>query len=463
MVALAATSTRSQISGATNSTTGATCSGGGSADGDCRNSVSFLLNNGTTLKSRYAWNINANTGVFSTHDTSGTAQHNIAFTATAPGGYQLDIATNRMGDLNRISDVLNCEGSADTSSITGTSDLALSSGTLSLADPGDISNGGSTTESFNQNRAATIFPGEGGTHMRRILLGLVVSALLVGLRPSPATAQADHLQCFKIKDTAAKASYTADLTPADTGLPVAAGCVVRVPARLLCVDVVKSIVGTPIPPGAPAGDPTHKFLCYKVKCPKAAPTASVVDQFGTHQVIVKSTSILCAPVPVPTTTTTSTTTTTTMCAAGFADCDNNSVNGCEANLASDPNNCGGCGTACPSAPNAAPGCTAGQCMFTCNAGYADCDTQAPNGCEVSLASDPNNCGGCGTACLSAPNAPPTCTASLCTFTCAAGYADCDNMQVNGCEVNTTSDPNNCGACGNVCPVGNSCVSSACVP
>src|SRR6266849_2672317 len=90
--------------------------------------------------------------------------------------------------------------------------------------------------------------------MRRILTGLAMTALFLGLLPSLAVAQADHLQCFKIKDTVAKATYTADLTPADTGFPVATGCIVRVPARLLCVDVVKSIVGTQ-PPGAPAGAP----------------------------------------------------------------------------------------------------------------------------------------------------------------------------------------------------------------
>ena len=132
-----------QLSSATNSTTGATCSGGGGADGDCRNSVSFsTANNGTTFTSRYAWNINADTGTGSTHDTSGNAQHNVAFSATATGGYRLDISTTRNGDMNRISDIAGCDGRSDTSGITGSSNIALSSGTLSLADPGAIGNGG---------------------------------------------------------------------------------------------------------------------------------------------------------------------------------------------------------------------------------------------------------------------------------------------------------------------------------
>ena len=53
-----------------------------------------------SLTSRYAWNINADTGIFSTHDTSGNARHNVDFTATAPGGYRLDISTSRVGELS---------------------------------------------------------------------------------------------------------------------------------------------------------------------------------------------------------------------------------------------------------------------------------------------------------------------------------------------------------------------------
>ena len=85
-----------QISSPSESTAGASCSGGGGGDGDCRNSVSFSTSsNGITFTSRYAWNINADTGVFSTHDTSGNAQHNISFSVTAPGAYFLTIDSRR--------------------------------------------------------------------------------------------------------------------------------------------------------------------------------------------------------------------------------------------------------------------------------------------------------------------------------------------------------------------------------
>ena len=78
------------ISGAATSTSGATCSGGGSTDGDCRNSSAFTANTSSTITSRYAWNINADTTVFSTHNTSGNAQHHVTFTATAPAEVWID-------------------------------------------------------------------------------------------------------------------------------------------------------------------------------------------------------------------------------------------------------------------------------------------------------------------------------------------------------------------------------------
>jgi hypothetical protein len=145
------------ISGASSSNGGSTCSGGNNADGFCGSSTSVPVNNGSTLQSRYAWNINADTAVFSTRDTSGTAQHNVGFTATAPGGYRLDIATQRIGMLQRNDDAPNCDGQAHTSGISGSSNIALNSGTLSLSSPADIGNGGGDNQiPFNQSSSAFI-------------------------------------------------------------------------------------------------------------------------------------------------------------------------------------------------------------------------------------------------------------------------------------------------------------------
>ena len=147
-----------QLSSPTDSATGATCSGAGSVDGDCRNTAAFsTANDGTTFTSRYAWNINADTGVGSTHDTTGNAQHNVAFTATAPGGYRLDIVTSRFGDIRTINDLAGCSGSADTGGVTGSSNVAVdvNGSALSLADPGGFGTSGNTQETVISQTSAT--------------------------------------------------------------------------------------------------------------------------------------------------------------------------------------------------------------------------------------------------------------------------------------------------------------------
>jgi hypothetical protein len=157
------------------------------------------------------------------------------------------------------------------------------------------------------------------------------------------------------------------------------------------------------------------------------------------------------------------------CAAGFADCDKIPATGCEASLALDPTNCGACGVVCPPAANAVPACASGACAFTCLAGFADCDGDPSNGCEVDLGADPKNCSSCGKACLLLPNADATCSKGACGFTCQAGYLDCDGQANDGCEVVAATDEQNCGACGNVCSLahasatcsGGACVIAAC--
>src|SRR5205823_2632871 len=97
-------------------------------------------------------------GIFSTHDTSGNAHHNVTFTASAPGGYRLDISEQRVGALGLRNDASGCSGSADTSGVTGSSNITLNSGNLNLADPGSIGNTGTDTNiPFNQSTSGTIF------------------------------------------------------------------------------------------------------------------------------------------------------------------------------------------------------------------------------------------------------------------------------------------------------------------
>ncbi len=152
-----------------------------------------------------------------------------------------------------------------------------------------------------------------------------------------------------------------------------------------------------------------------------------------------------------------------VCNAGYADCDGNPANGCEASLSAAAT-CGACGRAC-TALNATSTCAGGACGFVCSAGYGDCDGLAANGCETDTRLTAAHCGACGSVCALA-HAIAGCRSSLCVIAaCDAGYADCDGNPVNGCEVDTRNTPSHCGGCGRPCSFANaaaSCASSACV-
>src|SRR5439155_793747 len=86
----------------------------------------------------------------------------------------------------------------------------------------------------------------------------------------------------------------------------------------------------------------------------------------------------------------------------------------------------------------------------CPAGRGDCDRISANGCEVDTNTDPTNCGTCGAACAF-PNAGASCAAGACQLgACAAGFANCNAMAVDGCEANTPADPAHCGVCATSC-------------
>lgn len=126
--------------------------------------------------------------------------------------------------------------------------------------------------------------------------------------------------------------------------------------------------------------------------------------------------------------------------------------------------CGMCGRSCPTLPNSTPSCAAGRCQSTCVAGYGDCDANPTNGCEVQHSSNALHCGTCGRACRFA-NATASCTSGVCTLgTCEVGFADCDRDPANGCEVDTRTSMGNCGGCGRVCDLPHAsaaCIASAC--
>ena len=143
--------------------------------------------------------------------------------------------------------------------------------------------------------------------MRQLACGFLRLAFCVVLAAPTAAQVPDHLKCYKVKDPQEKSVYTADLG----GLQAEPGCVIRVPGKLLCVETTKTNV-TPTPPGVDDTGAAGRFLCYKVKCPKATPPAVPwTDQFGTRSLTPGVAKVLCAPEIVSTTTTTPSTTTTT--------------------------------------------------------------------------------------------------------------------------------------------------------
>ena len=110
----------------------------------------------------------------------------------------------------------------------------------------------------------------------------------------------------------------------------------------------------------------------------------------------------------------------------------------------------------------APGCPVGQASCACTP--LSCPLPLP-GLEVctDLQTDTTNCGACGNECT----AGDQCLQGRCTVpACPAGNRWCATKSVlpgvygYGCA-DVLTDSSNCGACGNVCPGGGSCVEGAC--
>lgn len=66
-----------------------------------------------------------------------------------------------------------------------------------------------------------------------------------------------------------------------------------------------------------------------------------------------------------------------------------------------------------------------------------------------------------TACRFTRSAESTCRGGACVVRCDAGWGDCDRVVSNGCEVNLTTEPAHCGACGVRCGLGAACVDGLC--
>lgn len=144
------------------------------------------------------------------------------------------------------------------------------------------------------------------------------------------------------------------------------------------------------------------------------------------------------------------------CDEGWADCDGNPANGCEADL-SRTSTCGACDVSCggSSASTASSLCvdqggSRFACEVTCNPNYSDCNGIPNDGCEADLR-NPSFCGSCGNDCDAVvQNGEASCHQGACgILRCDDGWADCDGDPLNGCETDL-SDEQSCGGCGVIC-------------
>ena len=124
-----------------------------------RQTTIVVVNNTTSFfRVRYQEIVLADTGVFGSDTTNTQASdYTLPFSVTAPGAYRLNISTSINGAFTRVSDGSG-NASVDMSAVTGTfTGGSLTSGTLSLTDPGNLANSGASSDvPFNRTNAAVI-------------------------------------------------------------------------------------------------------------------------------------------------------------------------------------------------------------------------------------------------------------------------------------------------------------------
>jgi hypothetical protein len=122
------------------------------------------------------------------------------------------------------------------------------------------------------------------------------------------------------------------------------------------------------------------------------------------------------------------------CAAGSGDCDGDPTNGCEVNTNTSVQHCGGCGRTCAARANASVFCSAGACGSPATRASRTATATPSTAARSTPRTNTGSCGRCGNVC-SAANGTSTCSAGVCGIgACNAGFANCDGNASNGCEV-----------------------------
>ncbi len=117
--------------------------------------------------------------------------------------------------------------------------------------------------------------------------------------------------------------------------------------------------------------------------------------------------------------------------------------------------CDAAGSTCPAGQFCSTAVVpTGMCSSTCLGTICTAVPPATGSVCVDTATNPDYCGSCSNQCPARANTTRLCGGSpaSCMYACQSGFLDC-NGGTDGCEVNRLTDSNNCGSCGNVCPVG----------
>jgi hypothetical protein len=142
-----------------------------------------------------------------------------------------------------------------------------------------------------------------------------------------------------------------------------------------------------------------------------------------------------------------------------ADPTNPAFNGCELDTFNNMTNCGACKNACKEVCHTKPSSTTLEQVCDCPPGLTWCGDKC-----IDTKNDPHHCGSCGGECLGpweGGHGSPVCIDSQCQYQCEAGWANCNKQLPDGCEMDIQNVPDNCGACGHKCGKDQRCGNGVC--